>query len=513
MEQGTGNGRGLAAGVAALAVVKVLLHLATTGRHGYGFFVDELYFLACADHLAWGYVDLPPLFPALTALVKATLGESLPAIRLVPALAGGALVWLAGRLALEMGGRTRAQLLAALAVLAAPGYLATHSIHTMNALEPLFWMGGALLMARIANGGSPRLWLLFGLVAGLGALNKHSMAFFGLAATGALLLTGQRAAFRSRWIWLGAGLAVLVVLPNAVWVVANGFPHLELLRNIEADGRDVSVGPPGFLAEQVLFMNPLAAPLWVGGLLWLLRGPRAERFRVLGLTYLGILGLLLALNGRTYYLMPAYAMLLAAGAVAFEAWTERTGRRVLLPAAAVALVAGGAVLAPLAAPLLAPETYVRYTRAIGVEQPRVETHRLGPLPQLFADRFGWPEMAQEVARIYHALPEEERRKAGIFGQNYGQAGAIDRFGPTLGLPRAISGHLTYFHWGPRDLTGEVLIVLDDSREQLLRLFHDVTLAGRVHHPYSMPYQHFDVYVCRRPKQDLRALWPMVKRYR
>ena len=176
------------------------------------------------------------------------------------------------------------------------------------------------------------------------------------------------------------------------------------------------------------------------------------------------------------------------------------------------LVLSGALIAPVFIPLLPPATLIRYSQAIGLSQPRIETHRLGPLPQLMADRFGWPEMAAEVARIYHALPPADRARAAIFGQNYGQAGAIDHYGPALGLPKALSGHLTYFLWGPRGYTGDVMIVLDDDRETLEKLFAHVELAGHVSHPYSMPYQHFDVWVCRGPRVPLPELWPRLKKY-
>jgi hypothetical protein len=498
--------------VASLAAAKVVLHLATTGLFGYGFFVDELYFLACSEHLDWGFVDMPPLFPALTALLRALSGDSLFAVRLLPALAGGALVLMTGLIARDLGGRRFAQGIAALAVLAAPLWLLLHSIDTMNALEQLLWTGGAWIVLRIVRDGRPRLWLAFGAVAGLGMLNKHSMAFFLVALGAALLATGERRQLRSRWFWLGALLAGALFLPNLVWEIRHHFPHLEQLANIKHDGRDTRFSPLAFLAQQVLMFNPVALPLWLGGLGWLLADREGRRYRVLGLTYFAVIAEMLLLDGRPYYPAPAYPMLLAAGGVALERWLAARRWRALKAAYAASLALSGAVLAPLFAPLLPPATLIHYSRALGMSQPRIENHRLGPLPQLMADRFGWREMAQEVARIYHSLPPAERAKAAIFGQNYGQAGAIDHFGPALGLPKALSGHLSYYLWGPRGYTGEVMIVMDDSPEVLGRIFRDVQLAGRVRHPYSMPYQHFDVYLCRGPRQPLAELWPRIKRF-
>lgn len=494
--------------VALLAAVKLALHLATTGLFGYGYFIDELYFLACSEHLAWGFVDMPPLFPAVTALIRSTLGDSLFAVRLLPALAGAALVLITGLMARDLGGRRFAQGISALAVLTAPLWLALHSIHTMNALEQLFWAAGAWIVIRIVRDDWQKGWLLFGALAGLGMLNKHSMAFFGVAVVVGLVLTPERRALRSRWIWLGGVVAVLLFLPNLAWMVKNHFPHFEMLKNIAENGRDVDLDPIGFLAQQVLMFNPLALPLWLAGLAWFLFGKEGRRYRILGIAWLAVMAEMFLLDGRPYYPAPAYPMLLAGGGVALERWLA--GRRFVKPAYAAVLTLSGAALAPLFAPLLPPETLIRYSEATGLSQPRIENHRLGPLPQLMADRFGWKEMAEEVARIYHALPPEDRARAAIFGQNYGQAGAIDLYGPSLGLPKAISGHLSYFLWGPRGYTGDVMIVLDDDRETLEKLFTNVELAGHVSHPYSMPYQHFDVWVCRRPRLPLRELWPRLR---
>ena len=498
--------------VSLLALAKLALHLATTGLFGYSYFIDELYYLACSEHLAWGFVDMPPLFPAVTALIRATLGDSLLALRLLPALAGAALVAMTGLLARDLGGGRFAQGISALAVLTAPLWLALHGMHTMNALDQLFWTGGAWVVLRIVRDGWDKGWLVFGALAGLGMLNKHSMAFFGVAMVVALLLTPERRALRSRWIWMGGAIAVLLFLPNLAWMAGNGFPHFEMLANIEANGRDVQLNPLAFLAQQVLMFNPLALPLWLGGLAWFLFDREGRRYRVLGFAWLAVMVEMFLLDGRAYYPAPAYPMLLAGGGVALERWTARRGGRIARPVYASLLAISGAALAPLFTPLLPPETLIRYSEATGMTQPRIENHRLGPLPQLMADRFGWKEMAAEVARIYHALPPEDRAKAAVFGQNYGQAGAIDRFGPAMGLPKAISGHLTYFLWGPRDYTGEVMIVLDDDRETLEGLFESVELAGRVSHPYSMPYQHFDVWVCRGLKMPMAELWPRVKSF-
>ena len=233
---------------------------------------------------------------------------------------------------------------------------------------------------------------------------------------------------------------------------------------------------------------------------------------MLGWTYPVMLAVLLLLAGRVYYLAPAYPMLLAGGAV----WLE--GRRALqqrawLKSAYVALmIVGGGVLAPFALPVLPPETYVWYAKTLHFEPPKIETHKMGPLPQLFADQFGWEEMAADVARVYHALPPEQRQKAAIFGNTYGQAGAIDLFGPKYGLPKAISTHQNYFYWGPRQYTGELMIVLGDTVEGLSDNCQGVEVAGWHSHPYSMPYNHFPILICRQLKEPVAEAWPKSKKW-
>ena len=498
-------------GLATVALAKLLLHLLTTGAFGYGFFVDELYYLALSKHLALGFVDMPPLFPALTAAVRAILGESLLAVRLVPALAGAALVVFAGLLARELGGGRLAGLLAGLAVLTAPIYLLMSSLHTMNALDPLFWTGAAWLLLRLVNGGGTRTALALGLVAGLALLNKHAFAFQGLALLAGLLATPARRLLGRREAWIAAGTAFVVFLPNLAWTVAHGFPPLAHLAAVRADGRDVALSPLSFLGQQVQMLHPLAVVLWGGGLLLLLFHASARSARFLGVAFVALIGLMLLLGGRVYYPAPAYPVLLAAGGVAVERFAATLARRRLVAAYAALLLLTGMALAPAFVPCLPPEVFVRWVEATGLQQPRIETHRLGPLPQLHADRFGWEEMAREVARVYHALPPEDRSRAGIFGQNYGQAGAIDLYGPALGLPPALSGHLAYHDWGPRAFTGEVLIVLDDDRATLEGHFERVERAGRVEHRWSMPYQQFDVWVCRGLKRPLAEVWPALKK--
>ncbi|HEX5431366.1 MAG TPA: glycosyltransferase family 39 protein [Bryobacteraceae bacterium] len=492
--------------VLSVAAIKLALHL-YAGSH-YGYFIDELYYLACGEHLAWGYVDQPPLIAVIAWATRATLGGSLPAIRLIPAAAGAGVVILTGLIARELGGRTYAQFLASLSALMAPGFLAMDGFLSMNAFEPLFWMGCAYIFIRIVKTGNQKLWLWFGLLAGFGLENKYSMLIFGAGLVLGMILSSQRRSFLRPWIWIGGGIALLIFLPNLLWNIQHHFPFLELQANIHRIHRNVALSPAVFFGEEILIMLPLTLPVWLAGLWFYFFEPDGKPFRALGWAWIFAAAVIVFLNPRIYYLLPAFPLLLAAGGVLWERWLNARAKGRIAYAALIAIC--GIVLMPLAIPVLPVETYIRYSRALHLHPPTIENNPLGPLPQLYADQFGWEEMAATVARVYNRLPPQIRTKTAIFGQNYGQAGAIDLFGPKYGLPKAISAHQSYFLWGPRDYTGESMIVLDDRQERLEQLFESVEKVAHVGTPYSMPSEHFDVYYCKGMKQPLRQIWPKIK---
>ena len=496
--------------VAVIAVIELVLHL-YAGRK-YGYFVDELYYLDCARHLAWGYVDQPPLIAAVAWLEGAVLGDSLSAIRFLAALSAAAKIILTGLLTRELGGRRFAQGLAALCILLAPGFLAVDHFLSMNTFEPLFWMGCAYLLIRMVQTGNCKLWLWFGVVAGVGLENKYSMAIFGFGLLVGLLLTEQRRLLRTKWLWIGAAIAFLIILPNVIWNIHYHFPFLELMKNIQRNGRNVALPPLKFFGEEALSMLLLSVPVWFAGLWFFFFSRQGKPYRFLGWAWLVAAAVIVTMNPRGYYLFPAYPMLFAGGAIVWERRLARPRLAWVKWSYGALMVLMGALLAPTVLPLLPPETYIRYASFTHLHQPSIENQKLGPLPQLFADQFGWPEMTATVARAFNSLPPNVRARTAIFCQNYGQAGAIDLLGPRYGLPEAISGHQSYYLWGPRGYTGESVIVLGDSKSNLERLFTSVRKVGHISNPYSMPYNHVDVYYCQGLKQPLSAFWPHVKHW-
>jgi len=492
--------------------IKLLLHV--PGLFRYGYFRDELYFLDCARHLDWGYVDCAPLV-AVYAKIALLLGGSLPSLRVLSMLAGAVMVALTVLLARQLGGGAFAQALAGLGIIIAPVHLMIDSILSMNAFEPLFWMGCVLILIRIIRGGDPRLWILFGVLAGLGLENKHSTLFFGIAVAVAVVATPLRRELARPWIWLGAAVALAIFLPNLIWQWQNGFPTIEDLQNVRATGKNVELAPIPFLLQQVLMMHPGNLPVWLIGLWFLLVG-RGRAFRAVGWIYLSLFVLFMVLHAKDYYLAPAYPMLLAAGGVAIEMWSTRISgsraRAAIRYSIAGWLVLSGAILAPLALPLLSPADQVAYQHKLGLDPPRSEVGHVGPLPQLWGDQFGWPELVEEVAAIYWALPEDERSRTGIFASNYGEAGAINLFGPQHGLPPAICAHQTHSIWGPGDFDGDQLIWLQWRPEWLEDRCGSVEIVGENHHPWGMAEENRPILLCRDLSPSLAEQWPELRHW-
>jgi Dolichyl-phosphate-mannose-protein mannosyltransferase len=497
-----------AALVSAFAASALLLHFLTANRYGY--FRDELYYAACGQHLAWGYVDHAPLIAVICWFARRLLGDSLYTLRFLPAVSAAAKVLLTAWMVREFGGRRFAYLLAAVVVFFCPIYLTMDSFLSMNSFEPLFWMGCVAIAMRIAKGGSPRLWLLFGLVAGVGILNKHSTLFFGLAFVLSLLLTSGRRYLRNPWIWLGALIAFLIFLPNLLWEIRNHFPTIEVLQNA-ARFKNAPVSWYGFIAEQALLVHPLAFPVVLAGLWFFFAGKEARTYRFLGWTYLLVLAQMIILKGRIYYVAPLYLMLFAAGAVWIEREIEERNWEWAWKAILIPLAIGGIVAAPLALPILPVEAAAAYSNFWDIHKVRVENYDSGKLPQFFADMFGWPNQVKFVASAYRGLSPEDRAHCVILAANYGEAGAIDYFGPSYGLPRAISPHNNYYLWGPGDGSANIVIAIGMDKGKLELLFADVQKATTILDPYAVPDEsNLPIYICRHPRVPLSDSWPSLK---
>lgn len=490
----------------------LVLYAISSGPRAYGLMSDEYYYLDCASHLAWGYVDHPPLSIAILALVKATLGTSTLALRLVPALMVCLNVVLVALLARELSGGRVAQSLAALGAATAPVYLAVMGFYSMNAFEPAIWSGAALLLARIARGGEPRLWLALGVLLGLGLLNKLSVLWLGLGLAVGLVATRQRRWLATPWPYACAAIALAIASPYVRWEWQHAWPTLEFARN----ARELKMAPKsalGFALDQLLVMSPATVPLWLAGLGYYASRAGASQ-RWLGWIWLSVIVLLMASGtARANYAAPAYSVLLAAGGVALERFARHGVRRLVPALLAVAMLGVGVGAAPLAVPLLPPLDLVRYIGAIGISAPRDERASSGLLPEHFALRFGWDDLALAVEQASETLSPGERLRAVVFAPTFGAAGSLDFRARALGLPPVVSGHNNYWLWGPGDTDGEVVIAVAEDAARLERIFRDVREVARVHCDYCVPeVARYRVYVCRGLRRPLEEVWRELKHF-
>ena len=318
---------------------------------------------------------------------------------------------------------------------------------------------------------------------------------------------------RHRWFWLGAALAAAVALPNLLWQWRHQFPFLQLMHNVRQSGRDISPPPLPYLKSQAEMLGYVAAILVPCALLFFF-SKQGRPFRAIGWAYLIFLTEMVALHGKLYYLAPVYPMIFAAGAVWVE-WATGSARwRWVKPALAIGIAVVSGIYVPTILPILNVPSFLAYEQAMGVEQQKFEHSQQGVLPQLYADMFGWEEMAQRVAAYYRTLSPEDRQKTAIFANNYGEAGAIDFFGPRYGLPKAIGTHQNYWIWGPREYTGESLIVLGEGNEHNMQTkCASYSIIGNAKDPLSRPDEWRPIYHCRGFKQNLQQIWPEMKKWR
>jgi Dolichyl-phosphate-mannose-protein mannosyltransferase len=504
------------------AALKLAIQIAgnVLAQHaGYGIFRDELYYLVCGRRLAFGYVDQPPL-TALQARVSEMLfgHDTMWSLRLISGVAGAAKVFLTGLLCWSFGGGRSAAALAMLGVIAGGVYLGIDGYLSMNSFDPVFWMLCVLALIRIVQSVSPNevrnWWIVFGLSAGLAFENKDSVAFFLIAMLIALLLTPQRRILASRWFSVAVALIVLVALPNFLWQVHSHFPTLEWLHDVQLSDKDVKLGPLQFVLAQIVTLTPYSILLWGTGVGWLLFSKATKGYRFLGFFYLVFLAIMMVLHAKDYYLVPAYPVFFAAGAVAWFTWARSVlWRNALIGIYVVVTVIGLVVFLPMSIPVMSPQRWLAYTEKLHFRPKDSENHAATLLPQFFTDRIGWQDLADQVAGIYNTLPAPERARTGILVGNYGQAGAIDILGAKYGLPPAISGHQNYWLWGPRGYTGDEMIIVSNATLAAMNTsYESCVVEGERNGVYAMPWERGAIYLCRGRKTTYQEDWKELKHY-
>ena len=493
------------------------LTLQTIFHGNYGYFRDELYFIACSNHLDWGYVDHPPLAIAILWANRLLLGDSLSAMRFLPSLAGAVVVLLAARTARKLGGGRFAQGLASLSIVAAPGLFGHAQLFSLNPFDVLFWSIAGYIVVCILTDDRPALWLSFGLVVGLGLLNKYSIAFLVIGLCTGLLLTRQRKLLVTGWFWLGGAVAAVVFLPHVFWEAAHGFPSLEFMHNASAE-KNVHLGAVNLFIGQLRDMNFFNAPLWIGGIYFFFRH-REGRYRALAWIYPVFFLIMVLGNGKVYYLSAIYPLFLAGGAVLFGTFVQEKSRAWLTPAFAGSLILSAVISLPFALPFLTIEQFIQYQRTLGITPRADEKYGVAELPEYLADQFGWKEMVDTVAGVYNRLTAAEQAQCVIYARNYGQAGAIDFFGKAHGLPGAICAHNNYWFWGPGKRSGNIAIVigwndrLEENLADLHRYYEHVEFAAKTTSRYCMPIEKGRlIFICKGMKTTFQKIWPNERFY-
>ncbi len=492
-----------------LGGVFVVLQLGSSLNGAYGYFIDELYYLSCAARPALGYVDHPPLAAWVLAVFRPVFGSSIPALRLLPALAGGLTVVLTGLLAQRMGAARKGQVLAALAATVCPGLLAMHGFYSMNGFSPLLWTLAALLLVEITNTGNRKLWLWFGLIAGIGLLNKHTFVTFGFAVLVGLVLSRSRRDLATRWPWLAGILAALIVAPNLVWELQHDWPSLEFYRNA-ALHKNVATPPLAIIMDQVGSANLGALPLWGAGLLALLLWRRFRPWQCLGWVWLVLLTLMIiSQQARSDRMLGIYPMLFAAGAV----WWESRRRSWPLYVQGALVTVSGVVYALALLPILPPAQLAGYARALGVtRQVEAGAGKVSPLPQLLADRFAWESYVDQVVAAVSALTPREREHAAVLAPSYGHAGALELLGPA-DLPPIISGHNTWHLWGLPEQPIEVLVSIGYGPQTLGIMFEQVEQVDETACTYCMAWRNgMPITVSRGVKVPIQERWADLKHF-
>ena len=427
-------------------------------------------------------------------------------------MAGALVVFFTGAIIREMGGGKFAQVLGCIAVIAIPGLLAVHNMYSMNVFDHLFWTLAFYIVVRLLRTGDAKLWLWLGLVLGLGLQNKISVLLLGFGILAGLVLTNNRRYLKDKHLWIAGLIAAAIFLPYIIWQVTNGWPTLEFIANA-SQFKMVELSPGDFLGEQIMQTNPVLFPLWLSGLIFLLFIRSGRKYRMLGIAYLAVFVVMAVQKSKPYYLLGAYPVLMAAGAVAWE--RLMSSRRMVLPKVVIVLVVilSGVALAPFALPILPEADFVDYQEKAGLKPSSGEIYDSGDLPQHFADMHGWEEMAATVSGVYNGLSESDRSEAVILAGNYGEAASLEYYGEKYDLPDVVCNHNSYWHWGYKGASGNVVIALGWEQSNYEEYFEEVVPVDTVRSEYSMPYEsNLPIFLCRRTKVLLRELWPRLRFY-
>lgn len=489
------------------AVFIFIVHLSTNSEYGY--FRDELYFISCGKRLEWGYVDQPPLMPLIAFISDYVSFGSLRLFRIPAAVGHAFTAMLTGYLAFLLGANRSGALIATIAVIISPIFLVGGHLMTMNAFEPLLWTTISILMIFFIRGSGWGMPLALAAVVAISVLNKHSAVFFCISMLVGMLLSPNRKCLFSKNFGIGLFALTIFLLPHIFWQINHDFPTLELLRVGRLE-KNTEFDVFGFFTTQILENHPLNFCLAVAGFFALFVAQKLKEFRFFGSAALVFLILMISLKAKPYYVAPVYPVLFASGGVAMSSVLRS---KKLISTVVLTMLVGGAVLMPLAIPVLPVKTLVLYQKLLGISHSRTENKKYNDLPQHFADQFGWEEILEATSKVFHQLPAQEKESTAIFASNYGEASAIDLMREKYGLPSPISGHNNYFLWGKTNRLNQ-WIAVGGTEEFYLKFFKSVVEVVVSHkNPSAMPYESgVSVYLVKEPKDNISKIWPSLKNY-
>ncbi len=491
--------------ILTISTLNILVYLVTTAFFSYGIFRDELYYLACANRPAFGYVDHPPLSIWILAVWKFLFGDSMFVIRIVPAIITSVSVFMIGLFTLRLGGGKIAVIISTLTFMLTPIFLGISTIYSMNVFDFFFWITSAYVFLRIIQTENKKLWILLGFVIGLGLMNKTSMLWFCAGIFFGIIFTPLRKELKTKYPYIAAGIAILIFSPFIIWNITHNFAHLEFMRNA-ASRKYGELTPVSFLLDQFLILNPVTIYIWMPGIFFYFFSKHGKQFRALGFIWLAtFIILLINWHSKGEYIAASYQILFAGGAVIIEKWSSIPKRGWIKYAIAPQVILFGILLSPFARPLLTPEKFLKYQDFVGIKPPAnegVETE----MPQFYCDMFNWEKMAKKISKVYLTIPEEERSTTVVYCYNYGKAGAMEYYSKKYPLPEVVCPHNSYWYWWPPGKHITTVILLGGEKEDYQNALEQVEEVGFYKTKYAMPYENnLKIFIGRGLKKSIEEI--------
>ncbi len=491
-----------------LSLFKLILLIIFSGN--YGLFRDEYYYIEISKHLDWGYVDMQPLSALFLALSRLLFGDTIFGIKIFSYLAGSAIVFISGLIARELNGSKFAQIFTAFLVIFSGTVLGVSSYFSMNSFDILLAALMFYFLIRLINTNNSKLWLVIGLIFGLGLQNKLTFLFLGFGLAVGIILTKNRKHLKSKEIWIGAAIALIIFLPNIIWQFVNNFPTLEFMKNASAyKNKPMSIIE--FTLNSLLELNPGYFIFVFTGIYFLFFNKEGKVFSIIGWIIVSMFFVFVFKNGKPYYMGVLFPVLLAAGVTGADYLIKNYLRPFVRIILVIFVIPSFIAVVPFAIPVLNVDDFIAFSRALGIKPQSGERSELGLLPQFYADRFGWEGMVQKVASAYNKLSENEKKEALIYGQNYGEAGAVNFYRDKYNLPPAVSAHNNYWIWGfPEGYKGNVMIVIGSNYKDNSEFFEEVKLVETHANKYGMRFENVDIFICKKPKMPFYKIWERIK---